>query len=156
MLLASYDIVFQEVPEQVTLALNISQCPNRCPGCHSPHLLEDTGIPLDDALLDALLERYGRDITCVCFMGGDAEPESVMSLASKVHRYGLLTAWYSGRQALPECFSAEAVDYVKVGPYIEALGALQNPSTNQRMYKVTSGCLEDITTYFMKPLPQID
>ena len=35
---AGYDIVFQEIPDEVTLALNLSGCPNGCPGCHSPHL----------------------------------------------------------------------------------------------------------------------
>ena len=28
-------IVFQEIPDEVTLAVNISGCPCRCHGCHS-------------------------------------------------------------------------------------------------------------------------
>ena len=32
------DIVFQEIPDEVTLAVNISNCPCRCPGCHSQYL----------------------------------------------------------------------------------------------------------------------
>ena len=40
---AGYDIVFQEIPDEVTLALNLSGCPNGCPGCHSPHLQRDEG-----------------------------------------------------------------------------------------------------------------
>ena len=35
---ANFDIVFQEVPEEVTLAINISNCPNQCPGCHSKNV----------------------------------------------------------------------------------------------------------------------
>ena len=31
-------IVFQEIPDEVTLAINISNCPCRCPGCHSRYL----------------------------------------------------------------------------------------------------------------------
>ena len=27
-------IVFQEIPDEVTLAINISGCPCHCPGCH--------------------------------------------------------------------------------------------------------------------------
>lgn len=38
-----YDIVFQEVPGEVSLALNISNCPFKCEGCHSPHLRENIG-----------------------------------------------------------------------------------------------------------------
>lgn len=69
---ADYDIVFQEIPDEVTLAINISNCPNHCVGCHSPYLMQDVGEVLDEAAMDSLLEKYGRNITCVCFMGGNA------------------------------------------------------------------------------------
>jgi len=150
MKIASYDIVFQDVPGEVTLSLNLSQCPNRCPGCHSPGLQDDIGYPLDDDMLDGLLERYGRDVTCVCFMGGDREPQEIMRLADRVHGIGLKTAWYSGRQKLPDCFKMESLDYVKVGPYIESRGPLPSPDTNQRMYRIESGKLIDITASFLK------
>ena len=93
-----YDIVFQEVPGEVSLALNLSRCPFRCPACHSPYLRENVGEVLDEKALSALLEKYGRTVTCVCFMGGDADPEAVTRLAAFVHRDypGLKTAWYSG------------------------------------------------------------
>ncbi|MCL2247577.1 MAG: anaerobic ribonucleoside-triphosphate reductase activating protein, partial [Lentimicrobiaceae bacterium] len=67
----SYDIVFQEVPGEVALAINISNCPNRCKGCHSSHLQEDTGEELTEDVLFSLLNIYGNAVTCVCFMGGD-------------------------------------------------------------------------------------
>ncbi len=82
----SYDIVFQEVPGEVTLALNISGCPNGCKGCHSPHLMEDSGETLDESALGGLLEKYGDAVTCVCFMGGDADPGEVERLAAFVRR----------------------------------------------------------------------
>ena len=31
-------VVFQEIPDEVTLAINISGCPCRCPGCHSHNI----------------------------------------------------------------------------------------------------------------------
>ena len=39
----TYDIVFQEFPDEVTLAVNLSLCPNKCPGCHSSILMGDIG-----------------------------------------------------------------------------------------------------------------
>ena len=45
------DIVFQEIPDEVTLAINISNCPCHCPGCHSHYLWEDIGLPLDTDLI---------------------------------------------------------------------------------------------------------
>ena len=52
-------IVFQEIPDEVTLAINISNCPCRCPGCHSHYLWEDIGLPLNTDAIDAFVERYG-------------------------------------------------------------------------------------------------
>ena len=100
---ASYDIVFQERPGEVTLALNLSGCPCHCPGCHSPHLAEDIGEVLDEQLVDGLIARYQGLITCVCFMGGDADPQEVCRLAA--HVKDIKTAWYSGRQYTPNNLS---------------------------------------------------
>ena len=85
MKVASFDIVFQEIPGEVTLALNLSNCPCHCPGCHSQHLAEDIGEQVTEELLDGLLARYGSMITCVAFMGGDADPVGVNQLAQYVH-----------------------------------------------------------------------
>ncbi len=149
----NFDVVFAEVPDQVSLAINITGCPNRCPGCHSPHLWEDTGRVLDEGELSAMLDLYGGDVTCVCFMGGDASPGDIASLAAFVRRRHpeLRIAWYSGRPRLPEGFDASLFDYVKLGPWVERLGPLSSPSTNQRMYEIHGdGSLEDITGRFRR------
>ena len=31
-----YDIVFREIPDETTLAVNLAGCPNRCPWCVVP------------------------------------------------------------------------------------------------------------------------
>ena len=139
---ASYDIVFQEIPGEVTLALNLSNCPCHCPGCHSPHLAEDIGEELNEELLDGLLDRYGSMITCVCFMGGDQAPKEVAQLAA--HVKSIKTAWYSGRMNMPE----GGFDYVKLGGYVESLGGLKSPTTNQRLYKRVENEWQDITSLF--------
>lgn len=144
----NFDIVFAEIPGEVTLAINITNCPNRCPGCHSPHLIADTGQPLDNAELLALLDRYGHSVTCVCFMGGDAVPHEIAQLAAFVRlaRPSLRIGWYSGRDKLPEGVPPERFDYLKLGPYIERLGPLTESTSNQRLYRIQpGGHLEDIT-----------
>lgn len=162
---ASFDIVFQEIPGEVTLALNLSGCPCHCKGCHSPHLWEDTGEELDEALLDGLVERYGTMITCVAFMGGDQAPGEVAHWAEYVkncpssigHRpSSLKVAWYSGKPLTPETFNTQTsfdfplstFDYVKFGPYVEALGGLKSPTTNQRFYKRSGDEWQDMTAAF--------
>ena len=149
----NFDIVFQEIPDEVTLAVNISNCPCRCEGCHSRYLWEDVGEPLTEEVVDGLVKRYGGGITCVCFMGGDADPEAVVSLSCHIHeRYpDLKVGWYSGRSHVPEPFFEQAFDYLKLGPYVETLGGLSSPSTNQRLYRrEPDGSLTDITERFWK------
>ena len=75
-------------------------------------------------------------ITCVAFMGGDSDPSSVNMLAGILRTSGLLTAWYSGRQELSEDIDIKNFNYIKLGPYIEELGGLKSPNTNQRFYEV--------------------
>ncbi|HPS24563.1 MAG TPA: anaerobic ribonucleoside-triphosphate reductase activating protein [Bacteroidales bacterium] len=133
-----FDIVFQEIPDEVTLAVNISNCPHRCPGCHSPYLWEDTGEPLTTAVLADWLTRYGKEITCICFMGGDASPDEVAGLARYLGTQlvaPVKTGWYSGRSSLPEGFSTEWFHYIKLGPYLQEKGPLSSPGTNQRLYR---------------------
>ena len=149
---ANFDIVFQEVPDEVTLAINISNCPNQCPGCHSKYLWENVGDILDAKELDHLVQQYQSGITCVCFMGGDAEPEAVAQLAYQVKRdYNIKVAWYSGKNDLPENVNTDHFDYIKLGRYMAELGPLDSVTTNQRMIKrLADGRMKDITDWFRK------
>ena len=146
-------VVFQEVPDEVTLAVNLSNCPCRCPGCHSRYLWDDVGLPLDASAVDAFVEKYGKNITCIAFMGGDSEPREVNRLAQYVHEEypGMKVAWYSGRSLIPSSVCKADFDYIKVGPYIRHLGPLSKPTTNQRLYRKTlKGEFEDVTHRFWK------
>lgn len=147
----SYDIVFQEIPHEVTLAINLSNCPNRCKGCHSAHLMQDIGEVLNEDALDGLLRQYGSAVTCVCFMGGDAAPHHVEYLSIYLHRQTngkLKTGWYSGKKNLPQGCNVANFDYIKIGPYIEQFGGLDSPSTNQRFYRIENGEMVDMTDWF--------
>ncbi|MDR1682378.1 MAG: anaerobic ribonucleoside-triphosphate reductase activating protein [Candidatus Symbiothrix sp.] len=133
------DIVFQEIPNEVSLAINITNCPNHCKGCHSPHLQEDIGEELTKSVLSDLLEKYGNAVTCVCFMGGDNAPEEILQSAKFFRKYGIKTAWYSGKKALPNSDFTQYFNYIKLGAYIESLGGLDSPTTNQRLYRIENG-----------------
>ena len=149
----NFDIVFAESPDEVTLAINITGCPYRCEGCHSPHLREDRGERLDADALAALLERYGEGITCLCFMGGDGDPQGIASLAAEVRHLAprLRIGWYSGRTDLPDGVAAATFDYIKLGGWVEELGPLTSPTTNQRLYRVgKEGAMQDITELFRR------
>ena len=125
-------VVFQEIPDEVTLAINISGCPCRCPGCHSEYLWEDIGLPLTTDALDDLIGLHEGDITCIAFMGGDAEPRRVNRLAQYVHEEwpGLKVAWYSGRTSLSPDVTPADFDYIKLGPYLPASGGSRRRGTD--------------------------
>jgi anaerobic ribonucleoside-triphosphate reductase activating protein len=146
-------VSFQEIPDEISLCINISNCPNNCPGCHSAYLKDDIGTPLTYIELMRILKDI-RGITCVCFMGGDKEPWEIQRLAQFVKEKGLKVAWYSGKQELHEDIRLANFDYVKLGPYIEELGPLTSRTTNQVMYKIDHLAdklfVVDITSRFWK------
>ena len=145
----NYDVVFQEVPDEVSLAINITNCPNHCPDCHSKHLWENIGEELTEDELTRLVEIYRGDITCVLIMGGDASKNEVETLAHYIkHNLNLKVAWYSGRYDNPQ--NIGDFDYLKFGPYLTEKGGLKSPDTNQKFYKVFDGKLIDQTYRFQK------
>ena len=127
-------IVFSEIPDEIAMALNISQCASSCPGCHSPYLREDIGDELTDEVLIELIKK-NPGVTCVCFMGGDNDIDRLCELA---RRSPIRTAWYTGSKEEEIDFYKVGwfFDYIKVGPYIESFGPINNPNTNQRLYEI--------------------
>lgn len=147
-------VTFSEFPNEISLCINISQCPCHCPGCHSSYLAEDIGEPLGELTLHKLITE-NKGITCVGFMGGDIEPKSVNALAQYIKtEYNLKVGWYSGRNHLAPEIDLQYFDYVKLGPYVEERGGLDNPNTNQVMLEIDNTCgrpiTKDITSYFWR------
>ena len=146
--------VFAEIPNEITLAISISQCPMRCKGCHSQYLWEDIGDELNTESLGALLSGHSG-ITCVCFMGGDNDPAQVDVLSAwvKENHPRVRTAWYSGRDTIAPQIHLKNLDYIKIGRWDETKGPLTNPQTNQTLYRVDravngESVLTDITPKF--------
>lgn len=146
-------VSFSEIPDEISLCINISGCKNACQGCHSPWLAKDIGIILNSSELNRLIEN-NKGITCVCFMGGDSNPEEINILASDIKTLNLKVGWYSGKQNISESIDIKNFDYIKVGPYIQELGPLTNKTTNQKMFKIIHfkgmSNMKDITYKFWK------
>ena len=49
-------VVFNEVPDEITLAINMSGCPIGCPDCHSKYLWKDEGKELTIKELEKLID----------------------------------------------------------------------------------------------------
>lgn len=130
-----YSIVMQEVPNEVSLAINISGCPHKCEGCHSKYLWSYNGEYLIDDI-DELLSRYSDLISCVCFMGGDQNQDDLLYCINKAKENNLKTCLYTGVDDIESINEniIEKLDYIKTGRYIEELGGLDKNSTNQRFF----------------------
>ena len=142
----NYDITFQEIPDEITLCINISNCPCHCIGCHSSYLAEDIGEKLTLDKIYKLIEN-NEGITCICFMGGDSSPKEIDMFARCIKDlYDIKVAWYSGRQELSKYINLKCFDFIKLGPYIEEFGPLNSKTTNQKFYQVIKSHYEDGTS----------
>lgn len=147
-----YSIVFQEVPNEVTLAINISGCPYKCVGCHSKYLWEYEGNYISDDI-NSLIDKYNGLITCVCFMGGDQNPSDLVHCLKVVKQHKLKSCLYSGRDDMNFLIDSGIVDlcdYVKIGHYDKQFGGLNSRTTNQRFYSYDGNKFSDITYLFQK------
>ena len=141
-------VTFAEVPNEISLCINISNCPCNCKGCHSSYLAENIGNELNSNSIKELINN-NKGITCICFMGGDSNPSEVDALAQFIKIYfPIKIAWYSGRQELSKDINLNNFDFIKLGPYIEELGPLNSETTNQKFYKIEEGKFIDITDIF--------
>lgn len=148
-------VVFEEIPDEVTLAINITNCQNRCEGCHSPELRGNIGSELTKDVLDELISK-NDGITCICFMGEGNDKDALFSLIMYIRqKYGkqYKIALYSGTNDGPDF--KYWLDYIKVGPYMPEFGPLNKKTTNQRLFKVERKGDEvfdliDITSKFWK------
>ena len=135
-------VTFSEIPDEITLCINISNCPCHCRECHSSYLAEDVGEEIYPETIVDFYEKYDG-VSCICFMGGDSDPKWLNILAEfvKTDIPTWKVAWYSGRQELSKDIEPKNFDFIKLGPYIEELGPLNSKTTNQRMYEVV--CIDD-------------
>lgn len=137
-----------EIPDKISLAINISNCQNNCKGCHSPYLREDIGKELNIYSLEKLIKK-NQGIDCVVFMGEGNDSRKLKELASYVRSVGLLVGVYSGTNEINSKYLGY-FDYIKIGSYIEELGGLNSKTTNQRLYKISENKIEDLTSKFYK------
>jgi anaerobic ribonucleoside-triphosphate reductase activating protein len=146
-----YEVGFREIPNKVTLLINISNCPNHCVGCHSPELRTNIGTELtNDEFLRILKENDG--VNCVCFMGEGRDLPRLIEIIklSKETQPFLDTALYTGSDEFDETVFEGKLNYLKIGHYDDKYGPLDKPTTNQRLYRLVDGRRDDITELFWK------
>jgi anaerobic ribonucleoside-triphosphate reductase activating protein len=127
-------VVFREVPEEITLSINITNCPIRCKDCHSKHLWENVGSDLTITKLNHLITE-NKGITCICFMGGDSDTNYLNNLAKYIKsNYNIKVGWYSGQDTIDNMINLEYFDYIKIGHFNGK--PLNDKDTNQILYRI--------------------
>lgn len=145
----NYDIGFMEIPDKVSLIINLTRCKNRCIGCHSPILQKDIGVELDEKELKYLLDK-NSGINCVVFMGEGDDQISLLNLIYFIKQnYSIKVAIYCGKNVVDDIIY-ESFDYVKIGQYIEKFGPLNYKTTNQKLFEIKNNKKIDITYKLQK------
>ena len=136
----------------VRLVVAFQGCSIRCPGCHNSELQDHNGGYL--ASIKDILSNVTDLTSGITLSGGEPteQPLKVARLLEAAKKLALDTMLYTGLTkeqwlAHPFCnLMSQNLDYIKIGPYDESkrdLSASFVGSTNQRIYKVVKGELEN-------------
>ncbi len=129
------EIVVEEVPDELSLAISITGCPLACKGCHSSHTWKYAGEDLTVEVLENLIQK-NKYISCILFYDGFHNEIELTKLFLYTKSKNLKVAFYTGLELENLSTDLKSLcDYLKVGQYKEELGGLTSTTTNQRMYK---------------------
>lgn len=140
-----YEIDLRSIPGEICLTFYICDCPCHCQGCSSPWLWERGQFTLTEAIVQKAIVKYPY-ITCILFMGGDNDTDSILKLAQTARSQGVKAAFYSGRDEMVAALTGY-LDYYKIGHWDAAAGPLNAETTNQRLY-MYADAWQDITSKF--------
>lgn len=135
-----------EIPDEISVIIPVAGCGFHCEDCHSPHYQDiNNGEELTIDSYLSILNKYKDKASCICFFSGE-DQVGFLDYLEIAKREGFKTALYTGRETIGAHFLPH-LDYFKVGPYVEALGGLDSPTTNQRFM---NNKLEDLTYKFWR------
>jgi anaerobic ribonucleoside-triphosphate reductase activating protein len=141
-----HTIVFQEMPKDVALAFELTNCPFRCDGCHSPHLQEDNGYELTVDVFKNILNKYVGLVTAVLFLGSaynDVDRDLLMQMLDYAKTMNMKTCIWTGEEDVCPAIK-DRLDFLKVGQYRKDLGGISDKNTNQRYFDLKNNCLVEV------------
>lgn len=145
-------IVFQEVPDEISLCFCITGCKVGCKGCHSTELWhENYGSPLTNKAFIQWLKKYQRLISCVVFFGGEWQPQALIEKLLIAKNFGLKTCLYSGEEVGEKHINiniSQHLNFLKTGAWQAELGGLESVTSNQVFRNLTTG--EKLNHLFIK------
>lgn len=148
-------ITLNEVPGHIAFYVDIGECNQRCPGCHSPHLWKYVPHKTSfEDLMRKILDAKEEGADAVVLMGGTTNGLAEGSLKAIIQAIScvLPVALYSGSDNIGEdmkYLTKTDLTWLKTGSYKKKLGGLRDPKTNQRFFeKQPNGKIKEITEVF--------
>ena len=136
---SSVEVVFQEVPGEISICFTITGCELFCKGCHSPNLWKKgSGQKLTDELYVKILEKYKEFATCVLFMGGEWYEEELCKKLKTAKEKGYKTCLYTGLTNISSSKIKNLLTWLKTGAWVQKLGGLESKTTNQQFIEVNT------------------
>ncbi|PCI60606.1 MAG: anaerobic ribonucleoside-triphosphate reductase activating protein [Gammaproteobacteria bacterium] len=132
-------VVFQEVPNEISLCFSITGCKIGCKGCHSTELWNESyGMPLTNTNFIHWLKKYKNLITCIVFFGGEWQASALIEKLLIAKNFGLKTCLYSGQDHIDINIS-QHLTFLKTGRWQAKLGGLDSTTTNQVFRNLLTG-----------------
>lgn len=126
-------IVFQEIPDEISLAFLISGCQLKCHGCHSwQSWSAHTGQELTASELSKYIQKYQGWVTCVLFLGGEWHENALIEHLQFCQKIKLKTALYTGEDNVSPQIKLH-LDFLKTGHFDQKKGGLESRITNQKL-----------------------
>ncbi len=145
-------VVFQEVPDEISLCFSITGCKLGCKGCHSTELWHSkNGMALTNQAFILWLKKYKGLISCVVFFGGEWQANALIEKLQIAKSFGLKTCLYSGEEAEEKYIDlriTQHLNFLKTGAWRDELGGLESTHTNQVFRDLTTG--EKLNHLFVK------
>ena len=151
----NYSIYVKEIPDELSLGITCIGCPVHCSECHSKHVWDinsnNIGKELTYNELHKIFYPNHKLVSCLLFFGGEWDDNLLYIIKEFKTRFTHKVGLYTGLD-LPTILDRyslllNTLDYIKVGPYIPEFGGLDNPNTNQRLYKLTNGNIDENITF---------
>lgn len=149
-------IGLQEIPSEISLILPLAGCGHNCEHCHSNHYQDrDNGSNLTTSILDDILIKYQKKVSCICIFSGEHDSETLSLIISFAKLRNYKIALYSGYELseLENLLNDDILsrlNYLKTGRYIKSLGGLESKTTNQKLFKVVDNNYINITKQFWR------
>lgn len=162
--LVTKGITFTEIPDKIAIFLELGNCYQKCKGCHSDHLSAflnplslDTFISLEE-ITAYVYDQKKKGAQAVVLMGGATnygmgmgELDILINHLSIFLPVGIYVGLPEDSPTIVELKDNLNLTYLKTGAYVENLGGLNQPMTNQIFWERNNEDVwENQTSLFIK------